>query len=349
MGLYRAFAASTILAATLGAAWPAMADMTEFYTGKTITLVIGMEGASYARTIGRHLVKFVPGNPSILFKTITDDGGERAASGLFQLSPGDGLTIGQISPETIMAPLIVPGRYEKSKFDPLKFEYLGSAASSVYVCIAESGAPATSFAQARVRPLIMGSNRTGGPTRDMSQVLMNLLGAQFRMVNGYRDRDQILEALQHGEIHGLCGMQWSTLKQNHFDLVEDKKVNLLLQYSLDGDKELINRGVPTVWDYVKDQKDHAALVLLTSSLVFARPFVAPPGTPRAQVNALRVAFERTMKDVDFRSDARKNQIDIAATTGEVLQRLVEKIYRTPDDIVQRAQEARKPRGAGKSG
>jgi len=348
MDRFRRFAAPLVLAATLTAG-TASADVTEFYTGKTITLVIGSDNSSYSRTIGRHLVKFVPGSPSILFRSITEEEGEKAATGLFQLAPGDGLTIGQISPETIMTPLIDPERYERTRFDPLRFEYLGSATNSVFVCLADSNAPASSFEQARVRPLIMGSSRAGGPTRDTSLVLMNLLGARFRMVNGYRDASQILEALEYGEIHGFCGMQWSTLKRNHFGLVEDKKVNLLLQFSLDGDKELINRGIPTVWDYVKDKKDHAALVLLTSSLVFARPFVAPPGTPRAQVNALRVAFERTMKDVDFRSDARKNQLNIAPTTGEVLQRLVEKIYRTPADVVRRAQEARKPQGGGKSG
>jgi len=246
-----------------------------------------------------------------------------------------------------MAPLVEPDLYKKSKYNPLKFAYLGSASSSVFVCIADSNAPATTFDQARVRPLIMGASQSGGATRDTAMVLINLLGANFRMVSRYRDNEQLLEALEHGEIHGFCGMRWSTLKRQHFDLVEEKKVNLMLQFGLDGHKELHNRGVPDVWDYVKDQRDHAALALLTSSLVFARPFVAPPGTPRSQVNALRVAFERTMKDVDFRSDARKNQLNITPTTGEVVQTLVEKIYRTPPDIIRRAQEARKaPPGGG---
>ncbi len=338
--------ASLLLVITLAASSRA-ADVTEFYTGKTITLVIGTDNAAYARTVGRHLVKFVPGNPSILFKSITEDGGEKATNGLFQLAPGDGLTIGQIDPETIMAPLVDPERYEKSKFDPLRFEYLGSASSSVFVCIADRNAPAATFEQARSRPLIMGASLSGGPTRDTSMVLMNLLGAKFRMVNGYRDEDQILQALEYGEIQGFCGMEWAALQQSHFSLVEDKKVNLLLQFALDGHKELLNRGIPTLWDFVKDQKDHAALVLLTSSQVFARPFVAPPGTPRSQVNALRVAFERTMKDVDFRADARKSQLNITPTTGEILQRLVEKIYRTPADVLHRAQEARKMHPAAK--
>jgi tripartite-type tricarboxylate transporter receptor subunit TctC len=315
--------------------------MTEYYTGRTITFIIGSENAAYARVIGRHMVKYVPGNPSMKFDTMPGQGSRHAAAAIFALAPGDGLAIAALLPEAIMDPL-VGEPVKRRPYDPLRFIYLGSASSSTDVCIADSEAPAKNFAQVLERPMIMGASAGGGPARDSTLMLMNLLGARFKLFDRYRDHDQVLEALKHGEIQGLCGYSWARLKRQQLDLVEENKVNILLQFGLDADPELTKRGVPSVWKFVKNRRDRAALGLLASSLVFARPFVTAPGTPRAQVNALRVAFERTMRDVDFRSDARKNQLSISPTTGEALQRLIKKIYDTPADIVDRAREARKP-------
>lgn len=315
-------------------------DVAEFYTGRTINFIVGSESASYARTIGRHMVKYIPGNPSMKFDSMPGSGSREAAGFIFRLAPGDGLTIAALLPEAIMDPL-VGALADNKTYEPLELIYLGSASNSTYVCIADVEAPATNFSQALQRPMIMGASLAGGSSKDTTLMLMNLLGAKFKLVNGYRDRAQVLEALEHGEIHGLCGYSWSRLKRNRLDLITDKKVNLLLQFGLDAQSELTKMGVPSVWEFVKNERDRAALGLLASSLVFARPFVAPPGTPRAQVNALRVAFERTMRDVDFRSDAHKNQLNITPTTGEALQRLIKKIYSTPAEIVTRAREASK--------
>lgn len=339
--------AAAAMAVTAARAAPAAPDMTEFYTGRTVAFVIGVADGAYARTIGRHMVRYVPGHPTVQFEEATGDASRKAAAALFGLAPGDGLTIGAILPQAIMDPLVDPPA-DKPAYDPLKFEYLGSASSAVYVCIAERAAPASTFEQARKRPLIMGASRSGGPTRTEALMLMNLLGANFRLVPGYTDRDQILRALTHGEVHGLCGYSWWELKRDRAGLLADNKVNLLLQFSLDGHRELDKLGVPHVWTYVKDARDRAAFEVMATGMLFARPFVAPPGTPRAQVNALRVAFERTMRDVDFRADAHKNGLDITPTTGEVVQRLVEKLFKTPDDVLQRLREARrmKPPGEG---
>jgi tripartite-type tricarboxylate transporter receptor subunit TctC len=343
MTSFRAHTALLTFVMILGASCFARAagiDVTEFYTGKTITFIVGSANHSFARTIGRHMVKYVPGNPSMKFEMMPGRGSRHAAAAISKLSPGDGLAIAALLPEAIMDPLIGEQGIKRN-YDPLELMFLGSASNSTYVCIADSEAPAKNFEQALQRPMIMGAIAAGGSSRDSTLMLMNLLGAKFKLVDGYRDRAQVLEALEHGEIQGLCGYSWSRLKRQSFDLITDNKVNLLLQFGLDGHSELTRLGVPSVWKFVKNKRDRGALGLLASSLVFARPFVASPGTPRAQVNALRVAFERTMRDVDFRSDAHKNQLNISPTTGEALQRLIKKIFDTPPDIVTRAREARK--------
>src|SRR5690606_40620965 len=103
---------------------------------------------------------------------------------------------------------------------------------------------------------------------------------------------------------------WWDMKRDQPDLLASKKINLLVQFSLDGDRELDKLGVPHVWSFVKGKRDRAVLEVVATAMLFSRPFAAPPGTPRAQVNALRVAFERAMRDVDFRAEAHRSGLAV---------------------------------------
>jgi tripartite-type tricarboxylate transporter receptor subunit TctC len=53
---------------------------------------------------------------------------------------------------------------------------------------------------------------------------------------------------------------------------------------------------------------------------------------------LRRAFDATMQDADFRAEAARLQADVARSTGEDVQRLVEAIYATPRPVIERARK-----------
>ena len=120
MTINRVHTAMLSFVMTLGAPFSAQAadfDVTEFYTGKTITFIVGSNSASYARTIGRHMVKYVPGNPSMKFEMMPGMGSRHAAAAISRLAPGDGLAIAALLPEAIMDPL-VGAPVKKRKYDP---------------------------------------------------------------------------------------------------------------------------------------------------------------------------------------------------------------------------------------
>ena len=175
------------------------------------------------------MIKYVPGNPSLKFKMMPGMGSLYAAAAIAGLAPGNGLAIAALLPEAIME-LRAGAAAKKRKYDLLELIYLGSASNSTYVCIVDSNAPAKNFKQALQRPMIMGASAAGGPSRDSVLILINLLGAKFRLVDGYRDRAQVSGSMR---TQGLCGYSWSRLKRQSFDLVIDNKVNLLLQFGLD--------------------------------------------------------------------------------------------------------------------
>jgi tripartite-type tricarboxylate transporter receptor subunit TctC len=79
--------------------------------------------------------------------------------------------------------------------------------------------------------------------------------------------------------------------------------------------------------------------LLFARTEYARPYFLPPDVPADRVQALRRAFDATMKDPAFLAEADKLQIEILPMTGEALQKLVGELASTPPDIVARVKAA----------
>src|SRR5215831_8636820 len=100
--------ASGIALTLLAAAGPSRGA--DYYAGKTIEFLIGGDVGGgydiYARTIARHLNRFIPGNPSIVPKNQPGAGSGRAASFLYSVAAKDGSVIGALFPGAITAPLL---------------------------------------------------------------------------------------------------------------------------------------------------------------------------------------------------------------------------------------------------
>lgn len=318
----------------------------EFYTGKNIQILIGAPASStfdkYARVIGRHIVRYIPGSPSVVFKNYVGGNGRKALAWLNQFAANDGSVIGAVRPDALVAPLLDDRKTTRGlTYDPLRFIYLGSAASTVQVCILRKDAPARTLDETRRQPLIMGANRQGGPLRNTSHALASVLGAKFRMVDAYRDLAQTMRALEEGEVHGICGIEYGLLMKTRPDLIRDGKVNIMLQFALRGQSALLRRRVPMMWDYARSDSDRDVLRILAAPLVFARPYLVPAGVPSDRVGVLRSAFERTLKDADFRSDARKAGLELTLSPGREIESLMKKLFAAPDHVVKRARAARK--------
>jgi len=343
MPLRGAAVAASILAASSASA---QEDISTVYSGQSITVVVGAATGSlqdrYARVIGRYLIKHVPGSPTIRYRNMPGASGQKAALWLFSTATRDGLTFSSLTPDVIAGPLL--GDEKDKKFDPLKFNFIGSAASPVYICLSRPDAPAASFSEVRSRRLVMGALKEGGATQDISYALINLAGARFRIVPHYRDRVELLGALEHGEVHGACGFSWSTLRTRWPELLKEKKTVLFLQVALKPRRDLTRLNVPIVWDFIDSTEDRTALELLARAQQVGIPYAAPPRVLRRRVAALRVAFERTMKDLEFKAETRKAKLDLSPIYGDDLQRVIEKIYQTPSETVAKARAARRPGG-----
>jgi tripartite-type tricarboxylate transporter receptor subunit TctC len=318
----------------------APADAADYYAGKTIEWTVGADVGGgydiYSRTIAKHLPRYIPGSPVIVVKNLPGAGSAKAATFLAQVAPKDGTAIGSLMPGGVIGPLLEDGA--KPQYDPTKLLYLATADSGTRVCATFVNSKTKTFADAQKQKTVMGASAAGGSTRDYVNMLRKAAGAQFELVTGYKGTAEIGLAVERGEVDGLCGWDWSSLKSQKSDWLRDKKVNILVQISLEPEAELTQLGVPRVWDFIKNDDDKKAVELVVSQQVFGRPFVAPPGTNPEAVKILRAAFAAAMKDKELLADAEKAKIDINALDGAKVQDVVEKVYASPPAVVARAKE-----------
>jgi hypothetical protein len=97
--------------------------------------------------------------------------------------------------------------------------------------------------------------------------------------------------------------------------------------------------IPLVLDWAKMPGDRAALELIFAPQTFARPFAAPPGVPEARVELLREAFDATMSDEAFLADANKQKLEVELVSGQEVQDLIERLYKSPPTTIARAKAA----------
>ena len=188
-------------------------------------------------------------------------------------------------------------------FDPTKVLYLGTAKIKT-------------FDDARTQKAAFGGVSTNDSTREYGYMHKKTAGAQYDVVSGYSGTAEIALAMERGEIDGACGWDWASFKSQRPDWIRDNKVNVLLQVGLEPNAELTRMGVPSVFKYVTDEAE--------------------------QLNTLRSAFDATVRDREFLSDAETIRLDISPLPGAKVQELVAKLYAAPKDIVARARQAINP-------
>lgn len=183
-----------------------------FYKGKTVSIIVGSAAGggydAYARLIARHLADHLPGIPLITVQNMPGAGSNRAAGHVAVQAPKDGTTIGALQASAILYPLMYD---RKLQHDPSQFVMIGSANSSVYLCVVRSDAPIKTFAEAFDKEVIIGTGAEGASLRELPVLLVNVLGVKLRLVGGYTGSRDITLAMERNEVHGMCGMDWSSL------------------------------------------------------------------------------------------------------------------------------------------
>ena len=318
---------------------PAVAQTpADFYRGKTVSISVGFgPGGGYdrhARTLARHIGKYLPGNPAVVVKNVPGAAGLVLANALYFTAPKDGTEFGTFNRTLPLDPLL---DNPQARFDPLKFLWLGSTSNEINTCVAWHTAPATNIEDLKTRELLVAGT---GPNADavMYPKLLNAItGTKFKIVQGYKGSADSLLAMESGEVQGFCAWGWVTMGVERPDWVRDRKTIPLVQFGLK--KHPDHPETPLAIDLAKTEEDRQAIELVVSPLLFARPFAAPPGLPPERAAALRTAFDATVRDPDFLSEANKQKLEPELVTGAEIDATLARLYKTPKAVVERVKAA----------
>jgi tripartite-type tricarboxylate transporter receptor subunit TctC len=334
-------AAIVVLAAQpFGAAYGQDA-IAQFYKGKTVTIAVGAAAGggldTYARLIGRHLGKHIPGSPTVIVSNMPGAGGQIAARHIFAIAPKDGTHMATFFPSVLIDPLLV----EAARIiDPSKFNYVGNAKAEVSVCMFRKDAPVAKLEDLQKAEIVLGGTTAGSQVVDFPTVAKELLGTKYKIISGYKGTRDVGLAIEKGEAQGICGIGWSTLKVQYPDLLTDNSfARIFAQEDFKGDPELNKAGVPLMPDLAKDEETREVLKLLYSQNELARPYVLPPDVPADRVEALRKAFLATTEDPELQAEASKMRVDVEGTSGPEMQKLVAELYKSKKPVLDRMSKA----------
>jgi tripartite-type tricarboxylate transporter receptor subunit TctC len=308
--------------------------------GKDINLYVGSGAGgpydAYARLIGRHLGRHLPGNPSVVVQNMPGASGRRLLNYMINVAPKDGSAIATIQRGVPFEPLMGEGQ-----FDVGRIAWLGNANNETNVCMAWHTSPVRTIEDVRTRTMVVGSSGPASTDSIYPNVLNALHGMKFKVVEGYKSATETHIAMERGEVDGRCGISFDTLQSLNAEWLRDKKVRMLVQIGLDKLPELA--GVPSVFDLSTSEEERQIWALWAAPLKMGRPFFAPPGMPAERVNLLRRAFDATMADPELRAEAGRMNLAVEASTGEQVAALLRQIYATPKSVVEKAAAASKGR------
>jgi tripartite-type tricarboxylate transporter receptor subunit TctC len=306
----------------------------DFYKGKTVAFIIGSAPGggydTYSRLVAAHIGRHLPGNPAVVPQNMPGANSAKAAFHLYNAAPKDGTTIGMVDEAIYLHQILEP---QEAKTDATKFNWIGRILPNSAVLFARSDAKVQRIEDAFRTELIVSAS--GAASTLNWTVLTNLLGVKFKILSGYQGSSESMLAMLRGEVDALS-MPWSILKNTGSQMLQEKKINLLLQTGAEKDPGLPH--VPRMIDLARNDDERKVLEFFASPGLIGRSVIAPPGLPAERVAELRRAFMAAMKDPALLADVEKAKLSLDPMSGEALQAAIGHIGVMPESLVTRARE-----------
>jgi tripartite-type tricarboxylate transporter receptor subunit TctC len=310
-----------------------------FYKGKTLRIVVPFAAGGgydiYSRIIGRHMGKYIPGNPTFVVENLTGAGGLIGINHVYKVAKPDGLTIGTPIGTMFVDQLIgKPG----IEFDGRKFEYIGAPAQDTQLLIVHKRTGIKSVEQwlAHPTPVKFGSTGPGSANESIPKIAKEALNLPLQVVSGYKGSSVIRLAFNGGEVDGVANA-WESMVSTWPQELQNGDAVILLQAAGKRHADLPN--VPLVIDYAKtDMAKKLVTGVINNFGATARPYVVTPGTPKTRIEILRRAFMETMRDPEFGAELKKAKLDLNPLDGATLERNIQELFALDPSLIPKLAE-----------
>ncbi len=314
----------------------------DFYAGRTVTMIVSTSAAggydTLARAIARHLGAHIPGNPTVIVRNMPGAGGLTATNYLYAAAERDGSVIGLIQNNPPFEPLFGAAA---ARFDPRQFNWLGTPSVETAIVLVWHQVPVFSVDDLRRRDTVMGASGANSTPAFYARLINATLGTRMKIIPGYPGQNDAFAAMERGELDGYPSVFYSALSSTRPRWLADGTARAVLQY---GPARLAALGeVPFAPDLVDDAADRLLLQAAFAPLSIGRPLLAPPDVDAGRVGALRHALAETLADPDFVAESEKIGLSLNdPRSGDELSRVIERVYQTPPQIVERLRKLNTP-------
>ena len=309
----------------------------QFFRGKRINLyvssTVGGGYDQYARLLAKHIVRHIPGAPTMVVQNMVGGEGIRAANHLYAVAEQDGTAIGALSRNIGTVQLFQPG----IQFDARQFHWIGSLQQEIGLFIISTRKGLRSLDDVKKREVTASSTARNAPTSTYPRLLNALYGTKIRPIEGFPGSPEALAALERGQVEAYVsgGTSAATLARI-MPWLKNGTAKTVMQMGMKRDENFPD--VPTAIEVMTTVEAKQMFEIVFTDQVMGRPFVAPPGVPADRVAALRAGFEATMKDAAFLAEAKAQKIELDPVSGAEINALLERVHAAPPAMIARIRE-----------
>jgi tripartite-type tricarboxylate transporter receptor subunit TctC len=193
-----------------------------------------------------------------------------------------------------------------------------------------SDVPVKSIQDTFKREVLLGASARTSTVAIYPMVLANVIGAKFKMVMGYKGSSTAMLAMERGEVEGHS-TSMEIVRSLHADWLRDKKITILVQYALKRHPEMPD--VPMSWELGRTPDEKQMLRVVANATEVGKLILSTPATPADRIQALRRAFDATVKDPAFLAELKAARVDVGPMSGEELQKLVAEVANVSPAII----------------
>ncbi|MDO9439980.1 MAG: hypothetical protein Q7T73_03725 [Beijerinckiaceae bacterium] len=308
----------------------------EFYKGKTISLVIGFSPGggydTYGRLLAKHLGNHIPGKPNIIVQNLPGAGSLNAVRQLMATQPKDGTVITHFNPGVITDSLTDP---EKIKVNFSEVAWVGSITRDFRVCYVWHTTGMKNWDDVKARKeVIFGGTAKGAGSYVNGAILRNVFDIKLRHVLGFPGSAEQRLATERGELDGDCG-SWSSIPDNW---IAEKKIVPFVSYA-EVVSEDMPKDIPYIATFAKNDEQKSILNILGAAGELGRPFIMNKAVPADRLDAIRKAFDETMKDPAFLSEAKTQGLPVVPINGKDAEKIIANIYASDPALIAKAKAA----------
>ncbi|MEA2988808.1 MAG: hypothetical protein QOG83_1519 [Alphaproteobacteria bacterium] len=332
-----ALAVSSVLA---GAA--AKADAVEdFYKGKQIRVVIratpGGNYDLYSRLLIRHMVRHIPGNPTALPVNMPGGSGLTALNYVADVHPKDGTVLTMVTQSFPLEQAL--NLNDKLKVDMRRLNWIGNMSDASNFLLTAGRSLTRSLDDAKRRETIIGVPSIADASAWLTNVTNGTLGTRFKLVPGYTSGPDMNLAMERGEIDGRGTSNPNAMVPGGGNAGPDGRplFNFIMQWGLKKNRDYQN--VPLLCELATNAEQKVVFDFVCRVASLARPVVTNADVPAERVQALRRAFDATMKDSEFLAEALRQGMELSPMAGEELAQLVGEIVNAPSAVVEKVRQA----------